>query len=105
MCLGQGGAQLLQALCVKALNQRDMRVRVQALHQRIGQFFVEHDVFFQGGHQHLIQEWARRWAALSCGATGSLVVGLSIRVSSTEISSAPLISRYEAPGEPVSLFK
>jgi hypothetical protein len=53
-----------------------------------------------------IHGWAAvRRVSVTVGRSRSLAPGLRKMVSTTESINAPLINRYDAPGEPVELFR
>ena len=93
---GQGVAQLGQAGVIQRIDQRHLGLFMQAGHQRRREFLVQHDRLF-----HAVFTFNSRLGA----GVRSLAPGLRKIVSTTDSSNAPLISRYEAPGEPVLLLR
>jgi hypothetical protein len=50
MGMGQGGTQSREAIAVRFVDQRDIRMLLQAAHQGWRQFFIQNDVFFHRIH-------------------------------------------------------
>ena len=99
MGAGQGITQPGQACGVEGFDQRHLGRLMQASHQRRGEFLVQHDMFF-----HQVLTFKSRECNGAAGE-GSRAPVLRKIVSTTDSSNAPLISRYDAPGEPVLLLR
>ena len=101
---GQGLAQLGQAFSVEAVDQRHFSVFMQPSHQQRREFFVQNDLLF---HRNTLNQEcvAAGRVTATGGRSRSLAPGLRKIVSTTESINAPLINRYDAPGEPVELFR